>query len=124
MLQQEALKKRNQDGKELYLSCMKKIETINNDIITNMAKGTNYVNVFYMKEPLLSYTDFFENYYCAPYNKSVMQTLRELYPEFHCYNNHIRYARHDFITPDQKDVHYHEVGVNWEEKQECRCMIL
>lgn len=53
-----------------------------------------------------------------------MQTLRDLYPEFHCYNNYIHYSTHDFINPESPDVRYHKVGVSWiEEKEECKCIL-
>lgn len=123
MLHKEAMKKRNDDALQLYLKCMKKIETINDDIITNMAKGFTSYSIFYEKSPLLDYSKFFEHFSHAPYTKSVMQTLREMYPEFYCYNEHIHYSTHDFIDPDSPDINFYRVGVSWKEENECKCVL-
>lgn len=124
MLLEKAKEKQRVDAKDLYLKFMKKIDTLDNDIIVSAAKGHQYQPIFYEKDPTLKYTNFFENYYCEPYNKSIMNTLREKYPEFICYNEHVYYSTQDFMEPNNLDVHYHRVCVSWKKEEECKCILI
>lgn len=90
-----------------------------------MSEGKFSWTVFYKACPSIDYDKLFKEFYQSPYDKSIVDRLREKFPapDFRIHAKRVHYTTHDFFNPNSADVDYYEVSVNWGE-QDCKCVIL
>ncbi len=115
-LDELAKKERNIIILNIYNECNEKINCSKNSIAREMAQGENKWFLFYKENPKLDYDTLFKKYYKDPYNKPILDRLREMYPEpkFKCEANYHAYS--DGID--------YSVYVSWGEKNQCQCILL
>lgn len=113
-------------NQKIYLECNEKIDNFSEMMITRqMSQGEKSWVLF--KEDYLSHVNYnylFTEYYKEPYDKSILDRLREKYPEpeFKCSARHVNYSTHDFMNPDSPDVNYYTVVVEWD-IHDCQCLL-
>jgi hypothetical protein len=118
---------------EYKKQCIQKYNQCNKDIDEHaekgvaeaMSKGYKQWNLFYEDNPSIDYNHLFTKVYMKPYDKPILNRLKEKFPppHFKCIVEHVHYETHDFFNPSSPDVNYYVVKVKWDIQDDCRCIL-